>query len=106
MVIVEYDKVTDKLTNKSKMVKDRYFDVVDILTLSSDCKVNRFKDHQLKGRLKHLRELHLDDDCLLVYKRVGDEAHLVDLLTHKQLDKFEGELEWNEFEFCNNILKL
>lgn len=48
MVIVEYDKVTDKLTNKSKMVKDRYFDVVDILTLSSDCKVNRFKDHQLK----------------------------------------------------------
>lgn len=53
-----------------------------------------------------MRELHLDDDCLLVYKRVGDEAHLVDILTHKQLDKFEGELEKDEFEFCNNIIKL
>ena len=106
MDIVEYDEVTDKIKGQSLKVKKRYLKVCAILRESDKCEVNRFKDHPLLWDLKGYRELHLDGNLLLLYKEIEGKAHLTNILTHKQLDKFEGELEQDEFEFCNNIIKL
>ena len=90
MVIKEYPAVTSKLTGKSKSVQKRYLVVTKILEESAVCQVNRFKDHQLKGSLKDYRELHLDGDFLLLYKEINGEAHLVNILFHKDMKNFKG----------------
>ena len=36
-----------------------------------------YRDHALKGRLKHLRECHIDRDLLLVYEIVEDRLELL-----------------------------
>ncbi|MCA9371222.1 MAG: type II toxin-antitoxin system YafQ family toxin, partial [Candidatus Peregrinibacteria bacterium] len=48
---------------------------------------NSFRDHQLKGKLRDLRELHIESDWLLVYKKDGKQLQVVCLwlLTHKKL---------------------
>lgn len=55
---------------------------------------NMFGDHQLKDNLREYRELHLDEDCLLVYKINLSEGiiELDDLYTHKELDKKKASL--------------
>lgn len=55
-----------------------------------------------------MRELHLNSDCLLVYKEIDGVAHLIDIYSHKELKRKnkEAELGQDEFEFCNNIIKL
>ena len=47
------------------------------------------RDHALKGRLKHLRECHIDHDLLLVYEIVEDrlELFLLRLCHHDELKK-------------------
>lgn len=103
MKIAEYNNVLKKLDTLGSKARKRYKQVISILENSDVCRVDRFKDHQLKGELSHLRELHLDGDCLLVYEKVGDEAHLIDILSHKDLgnlgasqDEIEGiELGYN-----------
>ena len=44
-----------------------------------------YKDHPLKGMWKHYRELHLEDDWLLVYKIVGDVVVFARTGTHSDI---------------------
>ncbi|GHU77186.1 hypothetical protein AGMMS49992_24360 [Clostridia bacterium] len=37
----------------------------------------KFKDHQLKGDLKDLRECHIEPDWLLVYKIIKEQLLLI-----------------------------
>lgn len=48
-----------------------------------------FRDHALKGRLKRLRECHIDHDLLLVYEIIEDrlELLLLRLCDHDELKK-------------------
>lgn len=48
-----------------------------------------FRDHALKGRLKSLRECHIDQDLLLVYEIIKDrlELLLLRLCHHDELRK-------------------
>ncbi|MBP9850680.1 MAG: type II toxin-antitoxin system YafQ family toxin [Candidatus Peribacteraceae bacterium] len=48
-----------------------------------------FRDHALKGRLKHLRECHIDHDLLLVYEIAEErlELLLLRLCDHDELRK-------------------
>lgn len=107
MVVKEYPIVTSKISGKSKAVQKRYLIVTKILQESAVCQVNRFKDHRLKGSLKDFRELHLDGDCLLLYKEINGEVHLVNILSHKDMRNFEG-AEENEYilELGFNYIKL
>ncbi|MDA0376524.1 MAG: type II toxin-antitoxin system YafQ family toxin [bacterium] len=54
----------------------------------------RFRDHQLKGKLGHCRELHVDSDWLLVYEKDGKKLRVVCLwlLSHKKLQQRERSL--------------
>ena len=49
-------------------------------------------DHQLKGSLRAYRELHLDGDCLLVYKIENNTIIFRGFYTHKELNNLEGSL--------------
>jgi addiction module RelE/StbE family toxin len=50
------------------------------------------QDHQLQGKLRKFRELHLDGDCLLVYKVENGAIILRNIYSHKELDSLEGSL--------------
>ena len=54
-----------------------------------------FRDHALKGRLKSLRECHIDHDLLLVYEIVEErlELLLLRLCDHDELRKLPLEKE-------------
>jgi len=45
------------------------------------------RDHQLSGKLRRFRELHVEPDWLLVYEKNGKELRIfcLWLATHKQL---------------------
>ncbi len=47
----------------------------------------KYKDHRLKGRLKGMRECHLNDDWLLVYTIEDDvlTITLIDTGTHEEV---------------------
>lgn len=49
----------------------------------------KFKDHQLKGKLKDYRECHLKADLLLIYKIIENELILVlvDIGSHSYVFK-------------------
>ena len=51
-----------------------------------------FRDHALRGRLKHLRECHIDHDLRLVYEIIEDrlELLLLRLCDHDALRKIAG----------------
>lgn len=49
----------------------------------------RYHDHMLKGDKSGIRELHLERDCLLIY-RIDHEKEIItllDIMTHEQLRK-------------------
>lgn len=54
----------------------------------------QFRDHQLKGRLRICRELHIEHDWLLVYEKDGKTLRIVCLwlLSHKKLQQRERDL--------------
>lgn len=45
------------------------------------------RDHQLQGKMRQLRELHVEPDWLLVYRKDGEQLSILCLwlATHKQL---------------------
>lgn len=49
------------------------------------------RDHQLMGKIKHYRELHVEHDQLLVYEKKGKELRIICLwlVTHKKLRERE-----------------
>ncbi len=48
-------------------------------------------DHALKGKMRGLRELHVEPDWLLVYEKDGEKFRIVclRLVTHKQLQSLQ-----------------
>lgn len=50
---------------------------------------SKFKDHQLKGKLRQYRECHIKSDLLLVYKILDDKLILVlvDIGSHSYIFK-------------------
>lgn len=50
--------------------------------------IREYRDHQLKGSHKGLRELHIEKDWLLVYKIVNQELTLYLLATGSHDDVF------------------
>lgn len=52
------------------------------------------RDHALQGRLRHLRELHVMPDWLLVYQRDGKclRVFCIWLVSHKKLQERERSL--------------
>ena len=66
---------------------------------------NMFGDHQLLGDLKEFRELHLDANCLLVYKIYKDFILLDGIYTHKELDKKKASLTiFSNLQNFSNLL--
>ena len=108
MKVEESKLVLSEVKRLGPIANKRYKQVIAILKASDKCEVNRFKDHQLLDGLSDLRELHLNSDCLLVYKEIDGVAHLIDIYSHKELKhkNKEADLDQDEFEFCNNIIKL
>lgn len=49
------------------------------------------RDHQLLGKLREYRELHISHDWLLVYKRESGNLHIlcIWLVSHKKLKERE-----------------
>ena len=49
----------------------------------------KYRDHQLKGRLSHLRECHIMGDWLLIYRKFEDKLILSLHSTGTHTDLFE-----------------
>ena len=47
----------------------------------------KYKDHQLKGKLKEYRECHIEPDWLLVYMKKDNKIFLAGLGSHSDLFK-------------------
>ena len=63
-----------------------YIDVV--YNLLCDVKlVDKYKDHQLVGKLKDFRECHIKPDLLLIYMIEDNILKLVDIGSHIELFK-------------------
>nr|DAX81621.1 MAG TPA: bacterial toxin [Bacteriophage sp.] len=78
----KFKKDFKKLNNP--IAKIRLDKVIKEMFKSLDGNLNNmFGDHQLLGDLKEFRELHLDGNCLLVYKIYKDFILLDDIYTHK-----------------------
>jgi len=74
---------------KAKLTDDEethYIEVVYNL-LNGNPLDARYKDHQLKGNLRELRECHIKPDLLLVYRIENDTLELVDIGSHSELFK-------------------
>lgn len=69
------------LSKLEKVIRLIIAEEVDIL-------IREYRDHQLKGSHKGLRELHIEKDWLLVYKIVNQELTLYLLATGGHDDVF------------------
>lgn len=61
-----------------------YIDVVYNL-LCDEKLIEKYKDHQLIGKLKDFRECHIKPDLLLVYMIEDKTLKLVDIGSHSEL---------------------
>jgi addiction module RelE/StbE family toxin len=82
---------------KNQTAKTRLDKVLKAMHKSVDGNLNNMLgDRQLQGSLRDFRELHLDGDCLLVYKIYKEDNEMLILLdglyTHKELKKKQGAL--------------
>ena len=70
----KYAIVESSLFRKTrKLAKKRGLDMALLqevirLLAKGETLPSKYRDHQLKGRLKHLRECHLQGDWLLIYR--------------------------------------
>lgn len=58
--------------------------VMGLLLAGADLPAS-YKDHQLKGKWKQYRELHIESDWLLVYKIVGNVVVFARTGTHSDI---------------------
>ena len=71
----DYKRMVKKHYNMKKLEK-----VVKLLvTNNQDELIRKYKDHALKGNWKGYRELHLDNDWILIYKI--DDKNLILTMT-------------------------
>ena len=79
---------TFKRSYKKKRLLDEeelaYIDVAYNL-LCDNKLVEKYKDHQLIGKMKDFRECHIKPDLLLIYTIEDDTLKLVDIGSHSEL---------------------
>ena len=75
-----------------KRLKKKHYDMRLLTEAQSALRRNdrslltgRYRDHQLKGDLRAFRELHIQDDWLLVYRINGERVILARTGTHDGL---------------------
>lgn len=70
----------------SKKVLSEFEKVVSMLQ-KDDLLSKKYKDHELKGELRGLRELHIFPDILLIYKKEEKQLILIliDIGSHAKL---------------------
>ena len=82
MIKYKYTIVESSLFKKTrKLAKKRGLDMsllqeVIRLLAKGEPLPPKFRDHQLKGRLRHLRECHIQGDWLLIYRIMEDKLIL------------------------------
>ena len=78
----KFNKSIKKYKNKKKELQE-FYKVLDFLINEKEIP-KKYKDHELKGNMKGIRELHLGFDDLLLYfiKNEENELILVDMGTH------------------------
>lgn len=78
----KFKKSIKKYKNKKKELLE-FYKVLDFLINEKDIP-KKYKDHELKGNMKGIRELHLGFDDLLLYfiRNEENELILVDIGTH------------------------
>ena len=84
-----YRKSYSKISSSKSFTKKRREELEIVIDTLSSVRVldEKYKDHQLKGKLKDFRECHIGFDLLLVYKKSKQELVLVlvDIGTHPEL---------------------
>lgn len=69
LVLAKSFKKDLKLIEKQKLDLDKLNKAVQIL-LSGKQIPSFYKDHSLKGKLKGMRELHIQPDWILIYRKI------------------------------------
>ncbi len=80
-------KTSFKRIVKSNSFDREVFEYV-IISLASDIPLpSHYKDHQLQGKYKKLRECHISPDVLLIYEKDEDYLLLtiIDIGTHSEM---------------------
>lgn len=91
----KYSIVESALFKKTrKLAKKRGLDIALLqeavrILASGESLPPKYRDHQLKGRMSHLRECHLMGDWLLVYRIFEDKLILSLHSTGTHADLFE-----------------
>ena len=79
---------TFKRSYKKKRLSDEeelaYIDVAYNL-LCDNKLIEKYKDHQLIGKMKDFRECHIKPDLLLIYMIEDETLKLVDIGSHSEL---------------------
>jgi mRNA interferase YafQ len=79
-----------RFTRDLKKIEERGLDVA-LLTVAieelaaGNTLARRYRDHQLKGKLRDYRECHIAPDWLLVYRLFDDVLHLARTGTHEEV---------------------
>lgn len=78
-----FDKAYSKLTADDKRLVTSVIDII----ASGKTLDQKYKDHQLKGKLKNFRDCHVKNDLVLIYKLDKNILILtaVDLGSHSNL---------------------
>jgi len=78
----KFNKSIKKYKNKKKELQE-FYKVIDFLIDEKEIP-KKYEDHELKGNMKGIRELHLGFDDLLLYfiRSEENELILVDIGTH------------------------
>ena len=78
-----------KRSYKKQRLNDEELAYIDVVyNLLYDVKlVDKYKDHQLVGKLKDFRECHVKPDLLLIYMIEDNTLKLVDIGSHSELFK-------------------
>ena len=74
---------------KIKLTDDEESNYIEIIynLLNDEELETKYKDQQLKGKLKEFRECHIKPDLLLMYRINDDVLELVDIGSHSELFK-------------------
>lgn len=80
----KFNKSIKKYKSKKKVLEE-FYKVLEILITQKDIP-KKYKDHELKGNMKGIRELHLGFDNLLLYfiRNEENELILVDIGSHSK----------------------
>ena len=81
----QFKKSFKRMVKQGKDMK-KLLAVVELLSQGADLP-SHLRDHELKGRWKGIRELHLEPDWLLAYQIQNDELVLllIDTGSHAQM---------------------